>query len=263
MNKKMIFFDIDGTLISESTHILPQSAADAIRKARENGHLAFINTGRTYFNIEDELRSIGFDGYVCGCGTYVYINETPVFSRTIPHDTCVEIIEMLRECRICSLFEENDRVFYDSAAPITEKLYALRDLFGISAVDVNDCLADPNLHFDKLITWRTKQSDYDRFYEYITRDFDYIDRGGILAEIVPKGFSKATGIKFLQDYYHIPLENCYAIGDSTNDLPMLQYVPNSIAMGSSMQEILPYCSYQTTDLLEDGIKNALEHFGII
>ena len=36
MSRKMLFFDIDGTLVAEGTHYLPQSAVNAIRKAREN-----------------------------------------------------------------------------------------------------------------------------------------------------------------------------------------------------------------------------------
>ena len=82
-------------------------------------------------------------------------------------------------------------------------------------------------------------------------------------EIVPKGCSKATGIQRLMDYYNVPLEDCYAVGDSTNDLSMLEFVPNSIAMGNSMKEILPYCAYQTADLEDDGIEKALKHYGII
>ena len=42
---KAVFFDIDGTLWDE-TFIVPDSAVDAIRQLRKNGHLAFINTGR-------------------------------------------------------------------------------------------------------------------------------------------------------------------------------------------------------------------------
>ena len=61
MSRKMLFFDIDGTLVAEGTHYLPQSAVNAIRKARENGHLVFINTGRTRFSIDDFLEEIGFD----------------------------------------------------------------------------------------------------------------------------------------------------------------------------------------------------------
>ena len=43
---KALFFDIDGTLLSEITKEIPQSALDALKKTAEKGNLTFINTGR-------------------------------------------------------------------------------------------------------------------------------------------------------------------------------------------------------------------------
>ena len=65
---KIMFFDIDGTLIPEDgDHKIPESAVRALRLAREAGNLLFINTGRPVFNVGRELRCLGFDGFVCGC----------------------------------------------------------------------------------------------------------------------------------------------------------------------------------------------------
>lgn len=48
MEQKLLFFDIDGTLITEGNGArLPESTRIAVKKAREQGHLLFINTGRT------------------------------------------------------------------------------------------------------------------------------------------------------------------------------------------------------------------------
>ena len=55
----------------------------------------------------------------------------------------------------------------------------------------------------------------------------------------------------------------YAFGDSTNDLLMLQFAGNSIAMGDSDPLILPHCTYQTTNIEDNGIANALKHFHLI
>ena len=64
MKRKVAFFDIDGTLTSEIDGSVPQSTKDAIRRARQNGHLMFINTGRCMQNVEERFREVGFDGYV-------------------------------------------------------------------------------------------------------------------------------------------------------------------------------------------------------
>ena len=52
-NRKMIFLDIDGTLITEDDrHFLPESTKKSLALARENGHLIFINTGRVKANLD-------------------------------------------------------------------------------------------------------------------------------------------------------------------------------------------------------------------
>ena len=83
-------------------------------------------------------------------------------------------------------------------------------------------------------------------------------------EFVPLGFSKATGIQTVLDYYGLTLDDAYAMGDSNNDLSMLSYVKNSIAMGNSSPESLfTKVSYVTSRSSEGGIRQALEHFHFI
>lgn len=263
MNKKLIFFDIDGTIVAEGTGYLPESTVRAIAQARKNGHKTFINTGRTLFSVDEYLKDIGFDGYVCGCGTAVYLQDKTLYKKTLSHDYCMEIIKMLRDCGITAVFESEDGVFFDEELPDHKVLSDLKARFGTKAFDVPKCLENTDLVFDKFVIWLNTACERRRFFQYILENFACIDRGADMWEIVPKECSKATGIQCLMDYYNVPLEDCYAIGDSTNDLPMLEFVPNSIAMGNSMKEILPYCAYQTADLEEDGIEKALKHYGII
>ena len=58
----MLFFDIDGTLITtDGKRTFPESAKRALREARERGHLVYINTGRVMANVDDFIREVGFD----------------------------------------------------------------------------------------------------------------------------------------------------------------------------------------------------------
>ena len=75
MDKKLVFFDIDGTIVDNETHKIPESTKWAVRMMRRQGHIAVINTGRTWGNVDEEIKEIGFDGYICGCGTYVLFRE--------------------------------------------------------------------------------------------------------------------------------------------------------------------------------------------
>ena len=73
MNKKAkaLFYDIDGTLLSEKTGRVPESAVQALKEARAKGHLVFINTGRVYAHLGEIKKLVEADGYLCGCGTYI------------------------------------------------------------------------------------------------------------------------------------------------------------------------------------------------
>ena len=67
MERSVLFFDIDGTILSEITREIPKDAIEALKAAQAEGHLLFINTGRTVCSIPSEIRRLKFDGYLCGC----------------------------------------------------------------------------------------------------------------------------------------------------------------------------------------------------
>ena len=71
MSRKIAFFDIDGTLTSEIDGSVPADAASAIRQARNNGHLMFINTGRCMQNVEERYAKLTGRGIGGGIDRYV------------------------------------------------------------------------------------------------------------------------------------------------------------------------------------------------
>ena len=70
-------------------------------------------------------------------------------------------------------------------------------------------------------------------------------------------------MEFLLDRFSIPKENCYAFGDSPNDLPMLKAAVISVAMGNAYGGIEKNCTWQTSAVDKDGIYHALEHLNLI
>ena len=61
LDRAVLFFDIDGTVLSEITKEVPVSAINAMKAAQQAGHLLFINTGRTICSIPPEIRRLKFD----------------------------------------------------------------------------------------------------------------------------------------------------------------------------------------------------------
>ena len=101
------------------------------------------------------------------------------------------------------------------------------------------------------------------FKKYLKKDYMYIQREGKFCEVVPKGYTKATGIRYLLDYFDLPLENAYAFGDGSNDEPMLAYVPNSIIMKKGPEYLRKKVRLVTDDVREDGIYKAMKKMEII
>ena len=54
--RKMLFFDIDETLVSHKTFTIPESTKRAIKEAQDRGHLVFVNTGRTKSLRGDDIK---------------------------------------------------------------------------------------------------------------------------------------------------------------------------------------------------------------
>ena len=113
MNRKLIFFDIDGTIIPEDTGVILESTKEAIKKAKENGHLVFINTGRTFSGITQLIFDLEFNGYVCGCGTHIYFDGKKIYSSVIPKEKCIETVAILRKNKVNAFYEGDKGIYFD------------------------------------------------------------------------------------------------------------------------------------------------------
>lgn len=265
MNRKIAFFDIDGTLTSETDGSVPEDAAAAIAQARANGHLMFINTGRCFQNVEPRFRDIGWDGYVCGCGTNIYCDGRDVLYVSQTHSTIMRILEAARRADVDILFESRAQVAFDLTRPLRHPR-ALRQyqIFADQGYSMPEELENPNFFADKFVIWYQEEAQLAAFRQVSDRWFDCIDRGGTFREFVPRGYSKATGIQFVLDHYGLTLEDAYALGDSNNDLSMLSYVPHSIAMGNANPtSLFAQVEYVTAPSSQGGVRQALTHYQFI
>ena len=261
MSVKIMFFDIDGTLIPEIPGAgVPHSALRALELARRAGNLLFVNTGRPACNVDGDVRSLGFDGYVCGCGTDIFCGGREIFYQTVDKPLCLSVAELLRECDAVPMFERRDGVFFDFGMRSMPMIQSVRESFARQGKNVDRSAEDVDFSFDKFIICYDGKSDTKRLRAELEKDFSWIHRGEGFAEIVPLGCSKATGIRAVLEHYGLGKKDACAVGDSLNDLPMFDAVGTSVAMGNGAP-LIPYADYVTDDIMQDGIYNAMEHLG--
>ncbi|MBP3697648.1 MAG: HAD-IIB family hydrolase, partial [Clostridia bacterium] len=80
------------------------------------------------------------------------------------------------------------------------------------------------------------------------------------ADCVIKGCNKAKGIERAIELTGVKRENTIAIGDSNNDLAMLEYAGVSVAMGNSQENILQMADYVTDTAANSGVAKAIQKY---
>lgn len=262
-NKKALFFDIDGTILSEITRKVPESAMCAIQKARQNGCLTFINTGRTRSFVPDSIANLGFDGILCGCGTEIVFEGKSLHHDVLPLERCRGIGALVKKAGVGALFEGDHFYFY---APERSSFDFMRKDWSFQDEDIEvifDWSVEDELRFEKFCLFTDEESDIELVKKTLEGKMDMIDRAPGFYEVVPCGYSKAKSIQKVQEIFGISLENTYVFGDSSNDLSMFEYCPNSIAMEKHDPVLDPYALFITDSVENDGIEKAMVRLGLI
>lgn len=259
----IIFFDLDGTLVDENGRV-PHSAVLAIRKLRENGHYCVVNTGRPFRDRDPALDNMTFDGYVCSCGQHLIFQGETLLHDGFDKETSRLIAQTGHACGLGMYFESEEGFWIDNSfPPLAPCLQMAVDRLYRNGEVVGSPLEDENFHCDKMSISYTPESSLQAFLTFIQSYCEIIDQGRQMYELPKRGYSKGIGCQKLASLLHTPLEDCYAIGDSANDLSMLQCVGHPIAMGNSPAEVSNAAEYITSSLRDDGIYRAMEYMRLI
>lgn len=257
----VVFFDLDGTLLNEHNQV-PDSAVAAIRQLRQNGHLAFLNTGRSLAGVHASIRAIKFDGIVAACGTSIEYQDQLLLNKTLDLDTVASLISLLAKCRIDAIFEGPEHVFFGNLDPdnIMQRYIQIFQTFsGLIQLWTENPVAA-----NKMCFMLRPESRIEPLLDYLQRGFTVINHHpDPLYEVLQSGYSKATGIQYILDHLQFSREQTFAFGDSLNDIEMLNFAGTGIAMGGSRSRVLLASDHVTRSAAEDGIAAALQHFELI
>ncbi len=271
MNKKVIFIDIDGTLVGHDNGIakIPQSAIDAIRKARQLGHYVYLSTGRSLAEIYDYILDIGFDGIIGAAGGYIEHCGKVLYHQKLSYEQIKKITDYFNHNNIYYYLEGNDGLYCNHIF-----LDFLKDIVLLGNYEESDfyhamkSIDTCSLDSINKITFMSQSKNYETIFKNFEDEFQIVRASwlnviGDAGEISLKGINKASAIKKLMNHLQIDMKNTVAIGDSMNDKEMFECCHIAIAMEKAEHGVEKYADFITKDIFDDGIEYALKYYKII
>lgn len=256
---KAVFFDIDGTLVSFNTHVVPQSTIESLDALRRKGIKVFVATGRQLQSINN-LGTLAFDGYVTLNGGFCVAGKDEViYKHSIPNadvDALVHYQETV-ESFPCAFVRE-DGIYLNYKNESVEKLFKMINFPEPSMRPLQDVLGKTVF---QLIAFFSPGQE-----ERIMSVLPHCEStrwNPLFTDVVPAGSSKAIGIDKIIQHYGISLAETMAFGDGGNDVAMLRHAHIGVAMGNADDDVKKNADYVTDTVDENGIFNALKYFNVI
>lgn len=264
MKEKLIFFDIDGTLIECNLGIfsIPNETRRSLDTLKENGHSVFLATGRCKCFIVDGVYDYPFSGYVTCNGAYVEYKGKEVFKAVISKEAIIATQILCKERNMAYYFEGNDYIYVaDKNNPSHlnfKENWGMKDEVIVDSFNVDEIET-----YIGMIVVNSKE-DIEPMVKALSPYFD-IQRHqkGLSFDLTLKGISKAVGIKKLVECLQRDIKDTIAFGDGRNDIEMLETVELGIAMGNGCIEAKEVSDYITDDIEKQGITKALHKYNLL
>ena len=276
MSRKLIFLDIDGTLIAFKAQPSALVAA-AVRGARAEGHGVFLCTGRNMPIISRELLDLGFDGVIASAGSHIEVGGQVLLDCQLPEELVQECLDVFHCNGVYCRIETREGVYTDpqmeelvrSAIPAPGNFELVRMQREMtSALGMRPYGEYPRQGAYKLCFTSVKPGAVERAQEVLGDRFDFVVhpfgklgsfRNG---EIIRKDADKGSGVELVCRHLGVDLSDTVAFGDSMNDYAMLRRAGTSVAMGNACQELKEICDVVCEDVKHDGVYHELVRMGL-
>lgn len=276
MDQKLIFLDIDGTLTEPGKNVPPASAVEAVRRAREKGHKVVLCSGRNYGMLFPVLE-FGFDGLVASAGGYIEYGGQVVYDCPMTPEQQDRVLNIFKESGIYrtiggrnhSYTDEGFKEFLAENAQSEANSELLRwriqieSELGIHPMSEYDGEPIYGMAFMSRGEERLKQPMQvlqDEF-EFCIQDEDAC--GIVNGELSSKAFNKGKAVKRLCEFLGVSEADTIGVGDSMNDLEMLQAVETSVCMANGSPSLQKIADIVCPSVTEDGLYFVFEKLQLI
>ena len=252
---KAAFFDIDGTLLSFTTHRVSDGTIRAFDRLHRAGVHTFLSTGRPDVLIPE--MPITFEAKITMNGALVFVddpksnaNRLTLFSNPIRERDYQAWLDIATDKNLCTMVFTKDEMYLAQPNEIGLKL---RNQLEFEMPPVVNIEQMRNLTAYQIIAIMPSEMDgqvgellphcrLPRWHPYFT-------------DIVSNGNSKAHGMEAICRHYGIRQEETLAFGDGANDIEMLEWAGIGVAMGNADDSVKKHADRVTTDVDNEGIEN--------
>lgn len=254
---KIIFFDIDGTLVDHATGCISEKTHEALRKLHEKGILLCVATGRSPAAFPDFGNS-RFDAFCAFNGSLCYTEDKVIHSNPIPPESVEKVLENAAAIGRPISVALRHRLAANGVDKDLADYYGLANLTLTVAEDFDEVRREPVYQ----IMLGCRETDH----EAILRGTEGIkiavswDRA---VDVIPVSSGKGLTIAKVLDYFHLEPSQAMAFGDSYNDMEMLQAVGTGVAMGNAPGALKEIADDICGSVSEDGIYHYCLAHGLI
>ena len=261
---KLLAVNIDGTLL-QSNGRYSKAVKEAIEYVDSKGVTVVLVTSRNFQACKKVAKSLKITPMIVAAqGAFVGLNITkPLFVKKISEDTTVDIVKILENsnCQIKLNYEEQqvaNRINLPENFLGKAVMYVSEQtLFSQHYVDhISDYLKDnPSnpLSIEVAFSNTKQKQDIVEIIKSMFSDISIVKKesGSIL--IVSEGVSKWNGLQYLAEYLEVKRNEMVSIGDSTDDLEMIENVGVGVAMGNGNAILKNAADWITRTNDDDGV----------
>lgn len=283
-NIKLFASDMDGTLLQKDFTISEENV-NAIKNLQKRGIYFVVATGRIYYDAKMICEQYGLTPYIISNnGTCLYSTSGELlYSRPIQRDVLEKLVQYLEQNEICygigtsrhyitsahweNVLDEEVEHFKKRGVEIplkkielTKNELALQN--GVMFVDNMSELTNITelVYSVSIVTF--DQDKLERVKKEL-RDYEtlmHVVSGPQTVEITEKRGSKGIALGHLCSLLHLRFEQVAAVGDSLNDLCMLEKAGMKIAVENARDEIKAVCDFITKSHTCNGVAYAIDKF---
>lgn len=258
MKRKLIIFDIDGTLYDNVNKKMWPSTIECLKKLKENNHELVIASGRNYMMINNinEVKHL-INHFILINGQEIISNGEEVYKDIYSNEQIEKLIKDFNDNNIAFSFVGKDVFRMGNTKGDAVEAY--------NAFRLNKPTLDIDFYKfnDVYQIWCFGSDEQIRTFAKKEPEFDFLSWGTFGFDVLKKGNCKAKTMPILINKLGFDMDDVIAIGDGDNDVEMIKQCGFGISMGNGSKKLKEVANYITDDVDKDGLKKAFEYLKLI